>query len=158
MDRRFLTKDLVLLAVQHYLPALIAFINNHQKKGIHIIVWDMTRAPLNSNYLHPDSILYEESLLKSNWGESDYKKIALGKALLTQRTKMNSGDVPSHMLRPGECRWRGCVGNENIGVSISGLDAIDDEGFAYLINRKAALLAEKEFQKWDEANPTESFV
>ena len=167
---RFLTEEVAQKAIGKYFEEMFQHVLKTGKKGFHAIVLDTCIRTVGSfpefgefgqeaasRYAF-DHSLAEESCNEDEWDGSDYKKIARGKALLSFREKTNSGDVPRHMLRSGDVKWRGGVYYNGIVVAVSGFTSADDEAFSLKIAQECERLATEAYDEWHQANPRQSFV
>lgn len=146
----FLTKELADQAINDFFDEMAQFTIDNEKKGFNVTVLD----PGEPHF----SVLTERSCNEDEWDGSDYRGIAVGKTALCFREKMNSGDVPRHMLRTGDVKWRGGVYYNGIVVAVSGFAAADDEEFSLKIAKRCEELANEAYNTWHEANRRESFV
>ena len=156
MSTRFMTKSIVVAAVDAYWESMVAFCKANKKNGFHLVAWDPTK--VGQAGLSHSNVFTSLSFQKDRWGASPYETIAIGKSSLSQRTQMNSGDVPRELLLPGECKYRGGVYTPTLGVSISGFKSVVDESFSLSIAKLAIDLANDAFEEWNKENDREPFV
>lgn len=164
----FLTKKVAAAAVKMWKGRLEEHMKKIGKTDYHVVILD----PAAEYQYRPhrdkdqivrdlggkDSILYEISYDTANWDTTECQQIGRGKAFLCHREKMNSGDVPRHMLRHGDVKYRGGVYYHGIIVAISGFSSEDDEKFSKEIAHECIRLAEIEFQRWNETHKQQAFV
>ncbi len=129
------------------------------RKGFHIIILDPSaQYRPHEPRLNQTDILFEYSFNKTEWNGSHYDAIARGKALLSLREKMNSGDVPAHLFRFGDVRYPGGVHDNGLTGAISGFDPKVDEAETQKILDEGAEIANAKFEKWKEIHAKKAFV
>ncbi len=163
MSFPFFSEEVAHDAIVQYVEAIRAFIESEKllgkpKKGLHIVVLKPEAKYEGENELDEVDILCEFSVNFASWGESQYKKIARAKALLSLEHKMSSGDVPRHLLKFGDCQYIGSVYLDGIIVAISGLDGIDDYSFSCMIANRIKLSGKELFDAWKAEHPKTAVV
>ncbi|RZT42483.1 hypothetical protein [Cupriavidus agavae] len=136
-----LDADAARRAVALALPMLVASLDDRavgESGCMHVVVMDPGKAV--GQYRFEDAILYEHSLPSRGRWDADYAHYARGKARLTWRTGIDSGQVAAsaaHLLCDGDMLLAGAVAQDGIVVAASGANGWYDEAFARCV---AALL------------------
>lgn len=148
----FLNRRIAKQAVDTYLQAFLAFIKQHGKQGLHIVILKPWAKYIpGQTELKQSQILYEFSINQADWKPgSDYKKFARAKALLSLRTGMNSGAVPKHLYITGDIKFRGSIYHNGIIVGTSGVKSVQDESCSFAVANECEALVVAGFKHWDD--------
>lgn len=68
--------------------------------------------------------------------EAKYTYFALMKALVAERIGMSSGDIGTvapWLMQPGDCKFRGAAHENGLTIGFSGVQAVYDEAFAFMM-------------------------
>jgi hypothetical protein len=160
-NKPFLNKADVEGIIERRLPEWERMLEKHNKNGFYIIVLSPIIIPNPFPYgrdFSPGEILHEFAFNEHKWGNSDYRNIARGKALLCRREKMDSGVVPKYKLVPGDCIYPGGVYRNGLIAATSGLPSARDVEISTQILNDCEAVSKENFEFWRDARPGEAFV